>query len=150
MADKATDLSNVLRDAGMRVTGPRRAVWKVLASAAQHLTAEEIAEEARAEEPAINLSSVYRSLSVFSDLGIARESNLDRGSAAHWEVAHPDDQFHLRCTSCGAIQHHTGTLVAQISSHLADHHQFESDHVELVVSGRCAECAAARGDQPSR
>lgn len=135
-----TELSAVLRDAGHRVTGPRRVVWNVLATSRRHLTAEEIAERARASDPAINRSSVYRSLGLFSELGIARESNLGQGTASHWEVAHPDEQFHLRCVVCGAVEHHTGDLVAQISTHLADHHDFEAQHVELVVSGRCSNC----------
>jgi Fe2+ or Zn2+ uptake regulation protein len=141
MATDTTELTAVLRDAGHRVTGPRRVVWGVLSSARRHLTAEEIAERAKASDPAINRSSVYRSLGLFSELGIARESNLGSGTASHWEVAHPDEQFHLRCVVCGRVEHHTGDLVGQISTHLAEHHDFEAEHVELVVAGRCSECS---------
>jgi Fe2+ or Zn2+ uptake regulation protein len=140
MAVDATELTGVLRDAGYRVTGPRRLVWDVLSTTHHHLTVEEIAERARSSDPAINRSSVYRSLDLFSELGIARESNLGPGSASHWELAHPDDQFHLRCTVCGRVEHHTGDLVARISSHLADHHDFAAEHVQLVVAGRCSDC----------
>lgn len=140
MAVEPTELSSVLRGSGHRVTGPRRVVWDVLCNARRHLTAEEVAERARASDPAINRSSVYRSLGLFSDLGIARESTLGPGAASHWEVAHPDDQFHLRCTVCGRVQHHTGDLVGRISRHLADNHGFEAQHVELVVAGTCADC----------
>lgn len=105
------------------------------------MTAEEIAEEVRSRDPSVNLSSVYRSLSLFSDLGLVRESNLGSSEATHWEPAHPDEQFHLRCTSCGRVEHHTGDLVAQIDTHLADHHGFRSDRIELLVTGLCETCA---------
>lgn len=137
----ATELTSVLRGSGHRVTGPRRVVWDVLCSARRHLTAEEVAERARATDSAINRSSVYRSLGLFSELGIARESTLGPGSASHWEVAHPDDQFHLRCTVCGRVQHHTGDLVSEISGHLSTQHDFEAQHIELVVAGRCSDCS---------
>lgn len=144
MTTDTTELTAVLREAGHRVTGQRRVVWDVLANASRHLTAEEIAERARAADPAINRSSVYRSLGLFSELGLARESNLGPGAASHWEVAHPDEQFHLRCIECGRVEHHTGDLVAQVSSHLAQHHDFEAHQVELVVAGRCSACSQRR------
>lgn len=126
---------------GHRVTAPRRAVWEVVASTGEHLTAEEIAERVRATEPDINLSSIYRSLSLFAELGLVRESSLDSSGPAHWETAHPDDQFHLRCRLCGKVEHHTGNLVEQVRSHLAGEHGFQADQVDLLVTGLCQKCA---------
>lgn len=133
-------LATQLRDAGYRLTGPRLTVWNTLVAANGHLTAEEIVEQAREADPTVNVSSVYRSLSLFDEMGIVRETNLAQGSAAHWEIAHPDEQFHLRCVECGRVQHHTGSLVASIESHLAESHGFTSHSVELLVSGVCDRC----------
>lgn len=105
------------------------------------MTADQIAEEVRSRDPSVNLSSIYRSLSLFSDLGLVRESHLGASEATHWEPAHPDEQFHLRCTSCGRVEHHTGDLVRQIDDHMADHHGFRSDRIELLVTGLCERCS---------
>ncbi len=105
------------------------------------MTAEQIAERVRRTDPTINLSSVYRSLALFSDLGLVRESNLGANEATHWELDHSDEQFHLKCTSCGQVEHHTGDLVAQIESHLSANHGFRADRVELLVSGTCSQCS---------
>lgn len=133
-------LGDLLRGGGRRLTGPRLAVYNVLVSAGGHMTAEEVADRARSRDPTVNLSSVYRCLSLFEELGIARESRLGEGNAAHWELAHPEEQFHLRCTSCGRVQHHSGSLVAPIEDHLSTEHGFTPTHVELVVSGLCDRC----------
>lgn len=124
------------------MTGPRLAVWGVVAGSDSHMTAEEIAEAVKDADPTVNLSSVYRSLALFSELGLVRESNLGAHEASHWELAHSDEQFHLKCTSCGRVEHHTGDLVAQVETHLAAHHGFEADRVELLVSGTCRSCSA--------
>lgn len=124
------------------MTGPRRAVWEVVSSTGEHLTAEEISERVRAIDPDVNLSSIYRSLSLFADLGLVRESSLDSSGAAHWETAHPDDQFHLRCRACGRVEHHTGDLVERVRAHLGENHAFHAEEVELLVTGLCEECAA--------
>jgi Fur family ferric uptake transcriptional regulator len=136
-----SELRSVLVEAGHRMTGPRLAVWDVVATSESHMTAEEIADAVKDADPTVNLSSVYRSLALFSDLGLVRESNLGANEATHWELAHSDEQFHLKCTSCGRVEHHTGDLVAQIESHLSEHHGFQADRVELLVSGTCRHCS---------
>lgn len=142
MTAHAEQLQKALSDSGHRLTGPRLTVWEVITESTSHLTADEIAATVRAADPTVNLSSVYRSLALFSELGLVRESNLGAGEAIHWELAHPDEQFHLKCTSCGRVEHHTGDLVARIDDHLSREHGFKSERVELLVLGLCEECAA--------
>lgn len=134
------DVTEVLRAHGHRVTRPRRAVWRALVDAEGHLTAEELADQVQRREAGVNLASVYRSLALFQELDLVRESRLGDDDAARWEVAHPDEHFHLVCDVCGAVEHHVGTLVEQVRSHLDDGHGFEARNVELIVSGRCRDC----------
>lgn len=134
------DLEQLLRTQGYRVTRPRRAVWEVLRTAKGHLTVEQVAAAARALGHDLDLASVYRSLDLLEHLGLARSSRLGDAEASRWEVAHPDEHFHLVCTSCGDIDHHVGSLVAQIRHHLDAGHGFAVEAVELTVTGRCAQC----------
>ena len=135
------ELDRTLRDRGHRVTRPRRAVWSVLHHAGAHLTVEEIVEQLVADGRNVDLASVYRALSLFEELGLARTSRLGEGDASRWEVAHPDEHFHLVCERCGEVDHHVGSLVEQLRRHLTDGHGFDVRDVELVVTGRCARCA---------
>jgi Fur family ferric uptake transcriptional regulator len=134
------ELERTLRASGHRVTGPRRVVWRVLEAADGHLTVEDIVARLREAGGSADLASVYRTLALFEQLGLARTSRLGDGDAAHWEVAHPDEHFHLVCEACGDVDHHVGSLVAQIRQHLDEGHGFEPRDVELVVTGRCARC----------
>lgn len=134
-------MEDELRAAGHRLTGPRRVIWAVLADAGGHLTVDEIADRVRSLDPAVNISSIYRSLALFSELGLVRASSLGSGPASHWELAHPDEQFHLICENCSEVQHHTGDLVERIRAHLADDHGFASTSIEVLVSGLCARCS---------
>ncbi len=134
-------VSDVLREHGYRLTRPRRIVWEVLRDAGGHLTAEEIADRVEEVSTGVNLASVYRSLSLLAELDLVRESRLGEGGAARWELAHPDEHFHLVCERCGEVTHHAGDLVEQVRDHLATGHGFVARSVDLVVSGRCVECA---------
>ncbi|MCB1246644.1 MAG: transcriptional repressor [Acidimicrobiia bacterium] len=134
-------LADLLRDHGNRLTEPRLRVWEVLNRTHEHLTVEQIVAEVHKADPAINTSSVYRTLALFADLDLVRESSLGADGGARWELAHPDDHFHLVCRVCGAVDHHEGDLVDQIRSHLAgDHHRFQADEIDLVVTGVCRKC----------
>ena len=139
------ELTERLRAAGYRNTRPRRAVWEVLAAADAHLTVEQIDDRLRRTGESVDLASVYRSLALLAELGLARESHLG-DEAGRWERAHPDEHFHLVCVQCGDVDHHVGSLVAQIRDHLDGGHGFEVHDVDLVVSGRCEAC---RGSSPS-
>lgn len=140
--DAPTDLAVVLRDRGYRLTSPRWLVWSVLRSVDEHLTAEEIALRVNATDPTVNISSIYRALTLFDDLDLVRESHLGIDDSARWEVAHPDDHFHMVCRQCGEVDHHVGELVDQIRSHLGDQHDFRPENIDLVVTGLCVNCSS--------
>jgi Fur family ferric uptake transcriptional regulator len=135
------ELADLLRHRGNRLTEPRLRVWEVLNRAGGHLTVEEIVGEVHKADPTINTSSVYRTLALFADLDLVRESSLGPDGGARWELGHPDDHFHLVCRVCGEVDHHEGDLVEQIRSHLGTGHGFEAEEIDLVVTGTCARCA---------
>ncbi|HVM21630.1 MAG TPA: Fur family transcriptional regulator [Egibacteraceae bacterium] len=139
---QVADPSELLRSRGHRVTRARLAVWSVLTDDGGHLTVEEIAEQVQAREPGTNLASVYRALTLFEELDLVRASRLPDEGQARWELAHPDEHFHLVCEECGAIEHHVGALVEQVREHLAAGHGYEPRSVELIVRGRCPRCIA--------
>jgi Fur family transcriptional regulator, ferric uptake regulator len=141
----ATDLDRLLRARGYRVTRPRRAVWAALNRADGHLTVEEVATLVAEQGDDADLASVYRALALFEELGLARVSRLGDRDAGRWELAHPDEHFHLVCERCGEVDHHVGSLVATIREHLTAGHGFEVHDVDLVVTGRCARCADRDG-----
>ena len=134
------DVAHRLRNQGYRLTPQRQLVWNALRRATTHLTAEEIHEEVSKTVPDFNVASVYRTLTLLEELKLAKCVNF-RDGKGHWEVAHPDDEFHLVCRACGIVRHHTGDLVERIRAHLLGGHGFRAQSIDLVVHGLCADCA---------
>ncbi|MDH4077210.1 MAG: transcriptional repressor, partial [Acidimicrobiia bacterium] len=94
------DLGPLLAGRGYRSTRPRQAVWDALQDGA-HRTAEEVARAVHEVHPEVNLASIYRTLALLRDLGLVRESRLAGGDqASRWELAHPDEHFHVVCDRC--------------------------------------------------
>lgn len=133
------DVAHRLRDEGYRMTPQRQLVWEALRSAETHLTAEQIHEEVSQAVPDFNVTSVYRTLTLLAALGLAKVVDIGDGRG-YWELAHPDDEFHLVCRVCHEVTHHPGDLVEQVRAHLAGHHGFGVEGVDLVVHGVCEGC----------
>ena len=140
------EVATLLRDQGYRVTGPRLRVYEALGDDHRHLTADELADVLGDGPDPVPLSSVYRALAVLEELELVRSTRLGTDDVTRWERAHPDEHFHVVCTTCGAVDHHRGSLVALVADHLRRGHGFEAEQVTLLVHGTCAGCAGRPGD----
>ncbi len=137
----ALGLEAALKAAGYRVTIPRQLVWATLSDAASHITVDALAALVHQRDKSVNRASVYRSLTLFEELGLARQSRLGHDSASTWEISHPDEHFHLVCRICGSVDHHRGSLVRSVRDHLSGDHGFVVDQIELTVTGTCNRCS---------
>lgn len=110
-------------------------MWDVLDGCGDHLSAPEITARVHDVDVAINSSSVYRTLALFTDLGIVRESRLDDTTV--WEPFHGDDAIHLICSQCGTVTHHDTELVHLLRRALDRGSGFVPEEIDVRVSGRC-------------
>jgi Fe2+ or Zn2+ uptake regulation protein len=114
-------------------------VWEVLTSTDRHLNVQEIAERVRTVDHKINVSSVYRTLSLFAALDLVRESRLD-DDASTWETAHGDAVIHLQCERCGDVRHHDAAVIETLRKQLRSQVGFSAGSIDVRVKGTCATC----------
>ncbi len=114
-------------------------MWEVLASTGRHLNAQEIAERVHARDPGINVSSIYRTLALFTELDLVRESKLS-DDASTWEPAHGDAAIHLVCGGCGTVLHHDTELIDRLREQLSELDGFHTESIDVRVDGRCRGC----------
>ena len=143
MPRSLSTLERTLRDHDHRLTAPRRIVWEVLHSTDRHLSAAEIAAAARRIDRGINASSVYRTLALFAELDLVRESQLGDGPST-WEPDHDDQVIHLHCNSCGTTSHHDASTVGALRAEIAEGTDFTPLGIDVRVFGICAACRAVR------
>ncbi len=75
----------MLRSRGLRVTQQRLSIWDALATShGSHLSAEELTERVRTEDPRIHLATVYRTLDLLVEQSLATRTNLG-GDRAYYE-----------------------------------------------------------------
>jgi Fur family transcriptional regulator, ferric uptake regulator len=82
----------VLRGAGLRASAGRQAVVELLGRQSCLLTAQEIADELRAEGSAGSTATVYRALETLYELGLVRR--FDAEGVARYEPLDPSGDHH--------------------------------------------------------
>jgi Fur family ferric uptake transcriptional regulator len=95
-----------LREQGIRLTAPRRAVLEVLSKTSNHLSAEDIYIEAHKSYTSPGLTSVYRTLELFVQMGLVHKFKFGDGRARYELSEYPkgkEHHHHLVCTGCGKI-----------------------------------------------
>ena len=148
-----TDPADLLRQRGIQVTAQRLAVLRAV-SARPHVTADAVAEMARAQIGAISLQSVYDALGVLVAGGLIRRIQ-PAGSAARFEDRVGDNHHHLICRVCGRVVDVDCASGAAPCLAAADDQGYEIDEAEVAYWGRCPDCLAqdrtsSRDGAPSR
>lgn len=86
---------------GLRMTGPRRTIARVIAEAVDHPDVEELHRRAAALDHRISLATVYRTVRLFKDMGIL-ESHAFKGRA-RYEKAPAQHHDHLIDLASGRV-----------------------------------------------
>ena len=96
-------LGRYMQRHGLRSTAQRRLVTDVFFQSQGHLSIEDLLEAVRAQDPKVGYATVYRTLKLLTQSGLAHERNFGDG-VSRYEVSHEDEHHdHLICTECGEI-----------------------------------------------
>jgi Fe2+ or Zn2+ uptake regulation protein len=133
------DLIELLHARGQRVTSQRLLILRELRRRSQHATAEEIHRAVHHELPGTATPTIYATLDLFVELGLARR--IETGTAALYD-ARLEPHQHAICRRCGRVQDIDGRMNANPLLRSAGAKGFHADSAELIISGLCHECAA--------
>ncbi|AFO87133.1 MULTISPECIES: Fur family transcriptional regulator [Phaeobacter] len=87
---------------GLRMTGQRRVIARVLQESADHPDVEELYARASALDGAISLATVYRTVKLFDEAGILERLEFGDGRA-RYEDADREHHDHLIDMTTGAV-----------------------------------------------
>jgi Fe2+ or Zn2+ uptake regulation protein len=141
-------LQQTLRDRGLRATPQRILIHRALAELGRHSSAEEVLARVEPRLPNASLPTVYATLELLEELGIARRIAASSGPTL-WDPR-PDRHHHLVCRSCGAVEDLDVTIEPARAFRAARRRGFRPDDAELVVSGLCERCQTRRHGPDAR
>lgn len=101
-AKSETSIESRCAECGLRMTGQRRVIARVLSSATDHPDVEEVHRRAHAIDSRISLSTVYRTLKLFAAKGILERHDFGYGRG-RYEPAPREHHDHLVDIDSGRV-----------------------------------------------
>ncbi len=134
-------LLKTLRDQGYRLTPQREMVILALHEAEGHLSAEQIHARVQAQNPCVDISTVYRTLDLLCEMGLVSQCTQD-GHLLLYELMVRSPHHHLVCKQChGVIEVSAGELDGLLQL-FRGRYGFQAELNHLVIEGVCADCQA--------
>src|SRR5690349_24373038 len=96
----ASALRAELHQRGLRMTPQRQLVLDAV-RALGHATPEQICTRVQRSAPAVNITTVYRTLDLLERIGVVRHTHLGHGAPSYSADEH--QHVHLVCHDCGTV-----------------------------------------------
>lgn len=120
------------------LTKQREVVLQVIRDSREHLTANEVFDNAKGLLPTISFATVYNSLRFLKDAGHIAEIQFGNGASRFDKMTSRHD--HALCNKCGKLVDMELDLPAELVKLAAEYSQFKPESLELTLRGLCPDC----------
>lgn len=120
------------------LTKQREVVLQAINEADEHLTANEVFEQAKILLPSISFATVYNSLRYLKDAGHIAEIQFGNGASRFDKMTTRHD--HAICVKCGKLVDMELELPAELVQLASNFSKFKPESIELTLRGLCPNC----------
>ena len=134
-------LATYLEKNHLKQTRQREVILQTFLDENRHVTSEDLYQAVRKEHANIGYTTVYRTMKLLVEAGLATERHFDDGITRYEiEQEHHD---HLVCIKCGKIQEFECESIERTQNEIADEHGFEILRHRHELYGHCSSCRDA-------
>jgi Fur family ferric uptake transcriptional regulator len=127
----------------LRVTKQRMAIFEAAFNRAEHFTAEELLDDARALDSSVSRATVYRTLPILVENGLVRVVDIGSDHKYYMSTLRQSTfQAQLVCIDCNKIIEVDAPFMEWYGKTVAVRHGMELVSQRLQVLARCEKCAA--------
>jgi Fur family ferric uptake transcriptional regulator len=132
-----------LKQCGLKKTAQRDLILDVFLDTEGHVSSETLYSLVKTKDPSVGFTTVYRTLKLLKDCGLARELESYDGRTLyehHYKHGHHD---HLICTRCGALLEFYSEEIEKIQDEIVRKYRFKPLHHSHRIFGICSSCQTA-------
>ena len=129
---------------GLRSTDQRRLIVETFFQAPNHVSIEELLAQVRALDPKVGYATVYRTLKLMAESGIAYEREFGDGLTRYELADGQAHHDHLICDECGGITEFAEPEIEALQDKVAASYGFELRSHKHELYGICPNCRGAR------
>ncbi|HEX2912196.1 MAG TPA: transcriptional repressor [Chloroflexia bacterium] len=141
--DANLNIPALFEQRGIRWTPQRQLVMDTFQKRSGHISAEEVHTEIVKVFPRVNLSTVYRTLELLCDLGVAVEVEPGKDDdRRRYELVEGTPHYHLICEVCNGEMELAPEVISHLQAEIKERYDFQLRLPHFVGVGRCARCEA--------
>ncbi len=125
---------------GLRSTDQRHVIVETFFTVANHVSIEELLAEVRAKDPRVGYATVYRTLKLLTECGVAYERHFGDGLARYELADDASHHDHLICVDCGKIIEFEEPRIESLQDAIAQRYGFLLKSHRHEMYGLCADC----------
>jgi Fur family transcriptional regulator, ferric uptake regulator len=130
---------------GLNESKVRDAVVETFFATSEHIDLQTLFTTARKRHPSVSYTTVYRTMKLLDEAGLAHSRHFGDARGTLYEVAagraHHD---HLICDSCGRIVEFVNDEMEELQNQVAARHGFTLLRHRHELYGRCSACSKSR------
>ncbi len=133
-------LQSYMMKKGLRTTDQRKLIVETFFRADNHVSIEELLAQVRSKDRRVGYATVYRTLKLLADCGVANERRFGDGLTRYEladDVTHHD---HLICLDCGDITEFEEPRIEELQEQVARKYGFELRSHKHEMYGICPRC----------
>ncbi|MDD3370833.1 MAG: Fur family transcriptional regulator [Alphaproteobacteria bacterium] len=120
----ASRLEKKCKECGLKMTGPRKVILRVLSKSGDHPDVEQLCRRVRKCDPGIGVATVYRTVRLFEEKGIVNKHTFGDGRA-RFEETGGEHHDHLIDLKSGKIIEFTSREIEKLQEAIARKHGYK-------------------------
>jgi len=134
-------LRSYLSEQGLKATRQRDLIVDVFFGSGGHLRVDELLFQVRSIDPKVSQATVYRTMRLLKESGLAEERRFGDGQARYEPSGEEDEHHdHLICEKCGTIVEFIDEEIEKLQTEVASRHGFVIASHKMELYGLCPEC----------
>jgi Fur family ferric uptake transcriptional regulator len=137
--DRFARFKEHLRGQKLKSTAQRDTIANAFFDAQNHISVEELYMQVRRINPHIGYATVYRTMKLLTECGLAVERHFRDGSA-RYETSQKKHHDHLICERCGTIVEFEEDRIEALQEQIAKRAGFRFTGHKMELYGICRDC----------
>lgn len=137
-----------LRPAGGKRSSKRDRILNLFVRQEGHLSADDLCDLVRREDPGIGRATVYRTLQWMVGAGIARKVDFGEGRSRFEPAYRHPRHFHFVCNACHRSSEFLSSDIESLIEEIAGARSFVPAQTVVQISGTCEECRTGKRTPP--
>ncbi|MBN1039381.1 transcriptional repressor [Clostridium botulinum] len=143
MRENISFYKNLIKKHGYKFTVQKRIILLEVINSNTHLSVKEIYD--RVKHNRIGITTVYRSLKTFNELGIVKEINVNGTSYYEIKIFSGNPlHIHFKCSKCNSIidieDNFLNLEYIKLNKKIEEKNNLEIDDLNIMLIGTCSKC----------